>query len=509
MDTNRLRQSVRCAAPTGFRLGRRRTPAKTNVLWESRCQVDGHSCLAAPTPLPYRKGDGTMREQSLVHLIRSRRRQGRTAESLASLYTRRRAVHTLLSILLLCLAVGMAACDRASSVVDSSRSTASPTSPTSAPQPTTTPAGGESVAVASPFFPTFSDWRVAYVAGPLGQGDTGQLQAISPTGAATAAGPEVVGISPQYGLDTPSVSPNGQAVAIATSRGLKIVELTGQQHEFTFAFEASYRSIAWSPDSTLLAVAGATWQGVDIIRLSDGSLTKTPAVTGGTLPDIIGWVDTTHIIGYFFPAPPVGAPTPTPPHSDVSPPTGVQKLILATEEVTTGAIRIVASITSSTMGQGQCVLAPDGKFALFSNRAFRDNPYVPDVRLIDVTTGAVTSLPRVAQTMGSYSGFTSLAWKEGTMIVAASSGLVANGDLRTWLLDLAHDAVQPLPYQAYAGGWTPAGGPLILTSEQTDVTSGGPYKLTAVAQVTDGQGVVTVLTTNAYTFPFVGFVHTS
>ena len=95
------------------------------------------------------------------------------------------------------------------------------------------------------------------------------------------------------------------------------------------------------------------------------------------------------------------------------------------------------------------------------------------------------------------------------MTIAASTGLHANGDLKTWLLDHSQDAAQPLPYQAYAAGWTPAGGPMILTSEQIDVTDGGPYQITAVANVSDGHSRATVLTTNAYTFPFVGFVRTS
>src|SRR6185312_10756578 len=168
----------------------------------------------------------------------------------------------------------------------------------------------------------------------------------------------------------------------------------------------------------------------------------------------------------------------------------------------------VARITSSTMGQGFLTLSPNGTFALYFNRAFRDNPYVPDARLINVATGAITSLPTIAHAMGSYSGFTSIAWQDNTMTVAASSGLAANGDLKMWLLDLWHDSAQPLPYQAYAAGWTPAGGPLILTSEQTDVTDSGPYQITAVENATDGQGVARVLTTNAYTFPFVGFVRT-
>jgi WD40 repeat protein len=340
------------------------------------------------------------------------------------------------------------------------------------------------------------------------QGDTGQLEAISPDGASSAAGPELMGISPHYDLRAPSVSSNGQLVAIDTTSGLNIVDLTGRHRLYTFVPEELYRSIAWSPDSSMLAVAGAaTWNGVDIIRMSDGSDTTLPIV-GGTLPDIIGWADETHVIGYFFPAPPVNAPTPTPAHSDANPPEGAQTLTLATEDVTSGAVRKVASITTATMGQGFFTLSPDGKFALFYNRLFRDNPYIQDVRLINVATGAVTSLPTIARAMGPYSGFTSIAWRENSMTVAASSGLRANGDVKTWLLDLSHDSAQPLPYQAYVAGWVPAGGPLILTSDQTDQTEGGPYQISA-AIPTNGSSSVAVLTTDAYTFPFVGFVRTA
>lgn len=439
-----------------------------------------------------------MRERRSDHMVRSWRPVWRSMQSLCE---RRRAACTFLPVLMFCLAVGISACDRASSAIGS---------PTRTPAPTATPTIGRSGTGVSLPFPTFSDWRVAYVAyEPGGQGDTGQLQAISPDGTATVAGPELAGISPHYDLQAPSVSPNGRLVAIDTSSGLNIVELTGRHRVFAFGPEEIYRSIAWSPDSAMLAVAGATWDGVDIIRMSDGSVTKTPAIVGGVLPDIIGWVDATHVIGYYFPAPPVGAPTPTPPHSDVNPPEGVQTLTLATEDITSGAVHKVVSITSSTMGQGFCALSPDGRFALFFNRAFRANPYVPDARLIDVATGAVTSLPNIAHAMGAYSGFTSVAWQEDSMTVAASSGLASNGDLKTWLLDLSRDSGQPLPYQAYIAGWIPAGGLLVLTSEQTDVTDGGPYQISVVKSAAGGLGAATVLTTNAYTFPFVGFIHTS
>ncbi len=431
-------------------------------------------------------------------MVRSWTRLWRSWEILRA---RRREAYSILPTLVLCLAIGMTACDPASSAVGSR---------TSALMPTTTPKIGGTGAVAYPAFPLFDDWRVAYVDGPSGQGDTGQLMAISPTETTPVAGPELLGISPNYSLQPPSVSPNGRLVAIPNTSGLNIVELTGQHRMFTFPLEASYRSIAWSPDSTMLAVAGATWQGVDLIRVSDGSLTKTPAIAAGTLSDIIGWVDDTHVVGYFDPAQAGGASaTATPPHSDVNPPPGAQTLTLATEDVTSGVVHKVASITSSTMGQSQFVSSPDGKFALYSNRLFRSYPYVPDVRLIDVSTGTVTPLPNIAHAMGSYSGFTSIAWQDGTMTVAASTGLRANGDLKTWLLDISHDFAQPLPYQAYAAGWVPAGGPLILTSEQIYVIDGGPYQITAVANVSDGHGRATVLTTNAYTFPFVGFVRTS
>lgn len=446
-----------------------------------------------------------MRERHLGRMVRSWRRLWRyldSRESLESPRERLRAVRMMLPALLLCLAISLSACDGASSAAVSPM-------PTSAPVTPTGEISGPSSGV-SPSFPAFSDWRVAYVAYEPGeQGDTGQLQAISPDGVATAAGPALSGISPHYDLRAPSVSPNGRLVAIDTTSGLNIVELTGRHRLYTFGPEELYRSIAWSPDSSMLAVAGgATWNGVDIIRLSDGSDTTLPIV-GGTLPDIIGWADATHVVGNFFPAPPAGAPTPTPSHSDVNPPEGVQTLTLAIEDVTSGAIRKVASVTSSTMGQGFFALSPDGKFALYFNRAFRSDPYVPDVRVINVTTGAVTPLPTIARAMGPYSGFTSIAWQEGSMAVAASTGLIANGDLKTWLLDLARDTAQPLPYQAYAAGWVPAGGPLILTSDQADQTEGGPYQISVANNVTAGPSAATVLTSDAYTFPFVGFVHTA
>ncbi len=247
------------------------------------------------------------------------------------------------------------------------------------------------------------------------------------------------------------------------------------------------------------------------IHVPDGATHQISPATDAVF-DLIGWVDSTHLAGYYAPMAPTPTRSPTPTPLSSGSPSGPQTATLAIQDIATGAVHIVFSMTSSSLGLGDFTLAPDGKHALFYNVRQRADPYTPDVRLIDIASGAATKLPHIAQAMGQGGGGTSIAWRAGTLTLAASTGFLVNGDLKTWVLDAQHDVAQALPEQegAYVGGWVPnSDTPVLTTGLPLSYGYSGPFTLTTIANATSASGTAIPLTADAYHLSFGGFAHTA
>ncbi len=132
-------------------------------------------------------------------------------------------------VLLLAMAVVLSsACDARASVSAPRTTTATPTA---------TPAG----------LPAFTDWRVVYA------GYDGRIHAISTDGKQVVDGSMLFGLA-HSSLNFPSVSPNGHWLAYGCTSGVCILDLTGHHALLTFADLP--RNLAWSTDSSMLAVDG-------------------------------------------------------------------------------------------------------------------------------------------------------------------------------------------------------------------------------------------------------------
>ncbi|HST89590.1 MAG TPA: hypothetical protein VLJ14_14545, partial [Ktedonobacterales bacterium] len=134
-----------------------------------------------------------------------------------------------------------------------------------------------------------------------------------------------------------------------------------------------------------------------------------PSQRDHILDGILGWVDNTHLAVTLVPPPAAAIPS-------------EPRTALGILDTSTWSLHTVATFSSAAMGVPEFVLSPDGKYALYFNREFRNDPYTPTLSEIELSTGTVMALPRLARVMGPYSGFTSLAWRTGTQTVAASTG---------------------------------------------------------------------------------------
>ncbi len=347
---------------------------------------------------------------------------------------------------------------------------------------------GPSVRLQFSAAPKFTDWRAAYL------GRDGHLHSVTLDGKTDIVGPPLSGMAIN-GLDLASagVSPNGHLLAYVGADGLVVLDVTGRLNTSRIP-NMDAPEVVWSPDESQLAL-GDGQGGVSLVRIADGQLRIMPGPRPQGLTDIVGWIDNTHLAVRIVTI--TGAAQSS---SSVS---------LGVLETSSWQVRTVGTINSSSLGAARFVLSPDGAYALCFNKRFRDDPYSPIVDEINIATGKVTPLPHIAQSMGPYSGFTSLAWRPGTQTVVASTGFDVNNDLKVWLLDLQRDTAEKQPVVRYVAGWAPDNGPLVLSTGWENLTNQGPYKIDAATFGTGGIVAMKTLTRAAMTFPFLGFVSTA
>lgn len=341
-------------------------------------------------------------------------------------------------------------------------------------------------------FPMFSDWRAAY------QTPDGHLHVVTLDGTNDIAGPALPGMDSSFtGLHfaNAGVSPDGHVLAYAANPGLSILDVSGRTSVPSEPPPDVIYEMFWSSDGSELALGngvGSLYLAKPFTGSSGRHANPIPGTPGPWAPglgigNLLGWVDGTHV-------------------AVTVAPTG-NSITLGVLNVYTGALRRVAIIRSTSLGSYRFALSPDGSMALFYNRPFRDDPYTPQVDLISITTGAITPLPAINQ--ATRSAFTSVAWRRGTSMVAVSTGFAVNGDLRTWVLDVQHDTAWHLTDGYYAMGWAPSSSTLVVSAYNQFEVGQGPFEIDAITVTPDHHSTRVVLTRNAVSFPFVGFVRTA
>jgi hypothetical protein len=298
--------------------------------------------------------------------------------------------------------------------------------------------------------------------------------------------------------DTAEISPDGHWLAYQAG-DLTLLDLTGHRAPEGILDCCDTGNMFWSPDSTQLAF-GDNLGDLALFPLSEGTAEgKFVPLTGLQalgVRELVGWIDATHLAVTVYPL-----------QSGAT----IQTVSLGSYDISARRLHIIATVSSQAFGIPHFALSPDGTTALLFNKQYRDYPYAPLVDEIAIANGAITPLPHLAQVMGpSDSGFTGVAWPAHSAVIAASTGFDVNGNLRTWVLDLSADAVvAEVTPAGYAAGWAPASSEFVLSSGWQAGISLGPFSLTAVAVGSDGHIATTRLTSDAMSFPFLGFARTA
>lgn len=378
----------------------------------------------------------------------------------------------------LVLVVGalLAACGQPGESGPHATVSAATTAPTATTQPSTA-------------MPAFSDWRVAYLH------VDGYVHAVTLDGKTDVAGPELSDLN-SVGMSFASggASPDGRMIAYAPW-DVTIVDLTSHDAKPQYMTGPAY-SICWSADGRRLALDHRDGS-IAIGSLGSSDAKVISGVPPNTVGNLIGWIDSAHLAVTDY----AGA-------TWVSTQGGRDgystSMAVASLDITSGHIRVIATIRSPGLEDANFWISPDGTKLLMSNSGYRDYPYTPLVDLIDVASGAITPLPTIDRATGS--GFMRVAWQKGTDVVAVST----NVGLSPWVLNLRTDSATQLPAKGNVGGWSPDNSTLVLTGGYQTAEGGGSFPLTALT-FTPGWQVASsaILTQTAQWIPFIGFVRTA
>ena len=373
-----------------------------------------------------------------------------------------------------------------------------PTAGTGKPKPTRTP---QSSTPTPPAFSQFPEWRAAYIAANR------QLHAITFDGKYDDNGPYVPN-SPdaqdQTDWRSAGFSSDGHYLAFQAP-DFTILDVTRRNAITPIDPTLFPWEMAWSPQGDTLAVQSQDIRGYVLIDAATGQVHHVPGTSSSSAPGsaltLVGWIDSAHLAVTLWPSD----------DSSFTDPAG-DKFALANPlgslDITTGAVRPIATITSPAQAStSRFVLSPDGTRALYYNVPFRHEPFTPVVDLVDIATGQITSLPRIAQTAkATFTALTSVAWRPGSDSVAAS--LFYSTTFEAVLLDVRRDTITPLIGRQFVEAWTPDAKTLILSSDWQHLVGIGPHTISALTLAPNGQTSLVVLTHDAYTSPFVGFVRT-
>src|SRR5262249_27997502 len=163
-------------------------------------------------------------------------------------------------------------------------------------------------------------------------------------------------------------------------RAVTVVGLTGDKVT-TEQFAGLYYDLFWAPDGSRLAL-GTRGPEVKLVRSIDSTVITVTQATPSERVDLVGWADNTHLVV-----------------QEVSP--DGTSLRLLTLDVESGTLRLLIAFPLAQIGAPRFTMTPDGKHVLISSCAFRDEPYIHRLALIDTATSAYQTLATTRAQTGS------------------------------------------------------------------------------------------------------------
>jgi hypothetical protein len=329
--------------------------------------------------------------------------------------------------------------------------------------------------------PAFIDWRVAY----LGR-DT-LLHIVSSDAKTDLAGIVLPDLDAQgLNLATPAVSSDGRRLAYASAQAVTVVGLSAGNVTVE-QFAGLYYDLFWSPDGSLLAL-GTRGREVMLLRTIDSTVITAAQATPSDRVDLVGWADNTHLVV-----------------QEISP-DGTSLRLLALD-VGGGTLRLIIAFPLAQIGAPRFTMTPDGKHILISSCAFRDEPYIRRLALIDTATGAYHALATTRAQTGSC--LESMVFQQDTGRLVAGEEEPGRPNPTYWIIDVMRDTATRTILLGRPLAWAPDNGPVITSTGYQVQAGGGPYTIRAITPSPTGDAPMVLLTTRAMTFPALGLVRSA
>ena len=350
--------------------------------------------------------------------------------------------------------------------------------------PTLASAPGSATAPPRGAFPAFSDWRMAYIT------EDNTLRIVTLDGKKTLTGPilshtETVPTLHGGLWGDAVIAPDGRAIAYPGGIINLRPDASAQEVEY---LAGEGREFSWSPDSTRVVYYGHDSQASYhwyVLSLTDPTPGILPMNQSPDKVEVIGWIDTTHLaISYY--------------NQDQT------TLMLAALEWTTGAQRTIATLATNDLAYPTFSLSPDGSELLLTNHLGQgiSTSYTPVEELISTSTGQMSGLPAILQTVGS--GHRIFAWKPGTQLAFGDSdaGLY-------YLLDLEHDTATPFAPGAAPLGWAPDTGMIYVCTGESGAPCAPDHFQVSVMAVPPATTMQPAFSIESAEFPFIGLVRSA
>lgn len=291
----------------------------------------------------------------------------------------------------------------------------------------------------------------------------------------------------RFFIDT--INPDGHTLSYGETT-LHLSDLRQKDADRSVATHTVIADGAWSPDGTQEIVTDDT-NNFYLLQTADAAFRP---LAGNPYPNrrLLGWLDATHVAvgqGMAF-------ADPNDPNAD--------GYVIDTIDITSGADHRIAMLKMPHLGIPDGKLAPDRQHVLLYNSPWQDTPFTPVVGVFDLHAGTFHQFPTITQQTGSF--LTSLAWGPDSQTVIATTGLQATNNLQAWMLHLDSDTAVKTTTPGYIFAWNAQTNTILTSTAITTSRQDGPFTITALHVQPGDTFKTTILATQAYSAPVIGFI---
>ncbi len=259
----------------------------------------------------------------------------------------------------------------------------------------------------------------------------------------------------------------------------------------------------WAPQGDKEAVVDED-NNFWIINTYDGIPAQVPYDNFSNSSDLLGWIDSTHLL--------LGNGLLPPDNFDESNHYTIESL-----DITTGKVTTIGTLYHSGMPIEYGVISPDSKTVFISDKYQEMQPFNTVIATMNLQTGKITQYPHIEAILQN-NEVTNAVWKPGSQEMVLTTGSQTTGDLQTWIAHLDTDTITSLVPGQYATAWNQETNTIItitanignayeqVSDGKTVIDPSTPITISAITLNQYEYPTITTLTKNAYFTSSLGFI---